>query len=87
MQRVLRYSKSVLRPHGRIAVLIGGYSERGRYQPLPHLLVERALREGLWLSCTEIIRLQHRNTSSRKVYRSSFIPGLHDQCLLFERWG
>ncbi len=85
MQLVLRNCRSVLNRHGKIAVLIGGYSHHGRYMPLPHLLVERARREGLWLACTEIIRLQYGNTSSTKTYRSSFIPGLHDQCLVFER--
>lgn len=58
---------------------------RGPYQPLPHLLVAAAMREGLTLACTEIIRLQYGNTSSKRSYRSSFIPGLHDQCLIFER--
>lgn len=85
MQLVLRNARSVLTRKGKIAVLIGGYSHRGRYMPLPHLLVERAARERLWLACTEIIRLQYGNTSSAKTYRSSFIPGLHDQCLVFER--
>ncbi|QDT57211.1 hypothetical protein Pan44_52780 [Caulifigura coniformis] len=84
MQTILRLAKGVLTPNGKIAVLIGNYSDRGRYQPLSHLLVERAIREGLWLACTEIIRWQHGNTSSRKQYRSSFIPGLHDTCLIFE---
>ena len=85
MQLVLRNCRSVLKPYGKIAVLLGGYSDRGRYQPLPHLLVERALRENLSMACTEIIRFQHGNTSSRKTYRSSFIPGLHDVCLVFQR--
>ena len=87
LQLVLLNCKSVLSQTGKIAVLIGGYSDRGRYQPLPQLLVERATREGLWPACTEIIRLQHGNTSSRKRYRSSFIPGLHDTCLVFEAVG
>jgi len=84
IQLVLKQCKTVLTPNGKIAVLIGGYSDRGRYQPLPHLIVERAIREDLWLACTEIIRFQHGNTSSTKQYRSSFIPGLHDTCLIFE---
>lgn len=87
MQTVLANCKSVLRPRGKIAVLIGGYSYHGRYQPLPQLLVERAIRIGLWPACTEIIRFQHGNTSSKKIYRSSFIPGLHDTCLIFEAIG
>ena len=84
MQLVLQLSKSVLTPGGKIAVLIGNYSDQGQYQPLSHLLVERAIREGLHMACTEIIRFQHGNTSSRKQYTSSFIPGLHDTCLIFE---
>lgn len=87
MQLVLRHCRSVLTKRGKIAVLIGGFSDRGRYQPLPQLLVERAIREGLWPACTEIIRLQYGNTSSSKRYRSSFIPGLHDTCLVFEAAG
>lgn len=84
MQLILRLSRSVLAPGGKIGVLIGNYSDQGQYQPLSHLLVERAIREGLWPACTEIIRFQHGNTSSRKQYKSSFIPGLHDTCLIFE---
>ena len=84
LQLVLRNARSVLAPGGRIAVLIGGYSDRGRYQPLPAVTIERAAREGLSMSCTEIIRLQHGNMSSRRSYSSSFIPGLHDQCLIFD---
>lgn len=84
LQLVLRLTKNVLNANGKIAVLIGGYSDHGKYQPLPQLLVERAIRENLWLACTEIIRFQHGNTSSKKTYQSSFIPGLHDTCLIFE---
>jgi hypothetical protein len=32
-----------------------------------------------------IIRFSHGASSSNKVYRSSFIPGLHDVCMVFER--
>ncbi|MBR9800430.1 hypothetical protein GYB59_01430 [bacterium] len=84
MQVILRVSQTVLRPRGKIAVLLGGYSDRGWYQPLPQLLVERALREGLWPAATEIIRFQHGSTSSRRRYDSSFIPGLHDTCVVYQ---
>lgn len=47
MQQVLKNCRKVLTRSGKIAVLIGGYSDHGRYQPLPHLLVERAIREDL----------------------------------------
>lgn len=85
MLKTLRNAKGVLTRRGKIAVLIGGYSERHVYQPLPQLLVASAAGEGLRMAATEIIRFQYGNTSSRKSYRSSFIPGLHDQCLVFER--
>ena len=39
---------------------------------------------GLRQHCTDIIRLSHGASSGRKVYRSSFIPGLHDVCMIFE---
>lgn len=84
LRLVLRNCRGVLTPNGKIAVLIGGYSERGVFQPLPHLTVAAAAHEGLRMAGTEIIRLQYGNTSSRKRYRSAFIPGLHDQCLVFE---
>jgi hypothetical protein len=32
-----------------------------------------------------IIRFSHGASSGRKVYRSSFIPGLHDACMIFEK--
>lgn len=84
LQALLRCCRSVLTPQGKIAVLIGGYADRGRYVPLPALTVGRACEEGLWPACTEIIRLQHGNTSSRQRYQSRFIPGLHDVCTVFE---
>lgn len=85
LRLVLRHSRSVLTRRGKIAILIGGYSDRGIFQPLPSLTVAAAAKEGLRMAGTEIIRLQYGNTSSKRVYRSSFIPGLHDQCLIFER--
>ncbi|MFV0443448.1 MAG: hypothetical protein ACK5Q5_07745 [Planctomycetaceae bacterium] len=84
LQLILRLARCQLTARGKVAILIGNFSDRGRYQPLSHLLVERAIREGLWMATTEIIRFQHGNTSSRKTYRSSFIPGLHDTCLIFQ---
>ncbi len=85
LQAVFRNARRVLSDRGKIAILIGGYTERGRYIPLAHLAMQRAMAEGLWPACTEIIRFQHGNTSSRKAYTSSFIPGLYDICLIFER--
>ena len=36
-------------------------------------------------ACTDIIRFSHGASSGKKVYRSSFIPGLHDVCMLFRK--
>ncbi|MEO1618701.1 MAG: hypothetical protein AAFV88_22820 [Planctomycetota bacterium] len=84
MDLVLQNCRSVLKPNGKIAVLIGGFSIKGRYQPLSQLIMSRAIEQGLWPATTEIIRFQHGNTSSRKTYERSFIPGLHDTCMIFE---
>lgn len=89
LQAVLVNCRDVLTERGRIAVLIGGFSDyngrRRRYIPLASLTQQVAAEAGLWPACTEIIRFQHGNTSSRRAYSSSFIPGLHDTCLIFER--
>jgi len=85
MEAVLQNCRKILTRNGKIAVLIGGYSEKGRYQPLSQLVMARAIEIGLWPATTEIIRFQHGNTSSRKTYQSSFIPGLHDTCMIFRK--
>lgn len=82
MTVVLQSSAGTLKPAGHIAVLIGGYFDGERHIPLPALTTNAAIRAGLWPASTEIIRFQHGNTSSRKSYRSSFIPGLHDTCIV-----
>jgi hypothetical protein len=33
----------------------------------------------------DIIWFAHGASSSRKIYRSSFIPGLRDVCMVFEK--
>jgi len=84
MGQVIQNCRGVLNRNGKIAILIGGYSERGRYQPLSQLIMAKAIEIGMWPATTEIIRFQHGNTSSRKSYQSSFIPGLHDTCMIFK---
>jgi hypothetical protein len=44
-----------------------------------------AFTAGLVQHCTDIIRFSHGASSSKKVYRSCFIPGLHDVCMIFEK--
>ena len=90
LKSVLANCRDVLSERGKIAVLIGGFSDydgqdRRRYIPLASLTQQVAAEAGLWPACTEIIRFQHGNTSSRRSYASSFIPGLHDTCMVFER--
>jgi hypothetical protein len=78
---------SVLAADGTIAILMGDYFDRQerRQMPVTHVTKKTCLELGLWPRCTEIIRFQHGNTSSSKTYGSSFIPGLHDTCLLMKR--
>lgn len=85
LRAVIRNCRDVLSPNGKIAILMGNYQDRGRHMPLTHFTMEAALKEHLWPACTEIVRLQHGNTSSRKAYSSSFIPNLHDVCMVFEK--
>lgn len=55
------------------------------FVPLTFHTKRLALAAGLVQHCTDIIRFGHGASSSRKVYRSSFIPGLHDTCMIFEK--
>jgi hypothetical protein len=75
-----------LAPGGKLAILMGDYSDRDAgYVPLVFYTKLLAFRLGLRQACTDIIRFSHGNSSSKKVYRSSFIPGLHDVCTVFEK--
>lgn len=83
---VIANCASVLTPHGRLAVLMGDYSDReAGFVPLVYHTKRLAFAAGLRQCCTDIIRFSHGASSSRKVYRSSFIPGLHDVCMIFEK--
>jgi hypothetical protein len=75
-----------LTPGGKLAILMGDYSDReAGFVPLVHWTKCLAFEAGLRQHCTDIIRFSHGNSSSKKVYRSSFIPGLHDVCMIFEK--
>lgn len=77
-----------LAPGGKLAVLMGDYSDREEgYVPLVFYTKLLAFRAGLRQHCTDIIRFSHGASSGRKVYRSAFIPGLHDVCMVFEKNG
>jgi len=71
---------------GRLAILMGDYRDReAGFVPLVHHTKSLAFEAGLRQCCTDIIRFSHGANSSTKVYRSSFIPGLHDVCMIFEK--
>jgi hypothetical protein len=75
-----------LDPGGKLAILMGDYCDREEGMvPLVFYTKLHAFRAGLKQHCTDIIRFSHGASSSRKVYRSSFIPGLHDVCMVFEK--
>lgn len=83
---LLRNCASTLLPGGKLVVLMGDYSDRDAgFVPLVFWTKYLCMKAGLRQCCTDIIRFSHGASSSRKVYRSSFIPGLHDVCMLFER--
>ncbi len=76
----------VLAPGGKFAILMGDYSDRtAGFVPLTYYTKQLAFEAGLRQASTDIIRFSHGASSSRKTYRSSFIPGLHDVCMVFER--
>ena len=72
-------------PGGKLAILMGDYNDReAGFVPLTYYTKQLAFAAGLSQCCTDIIRFSHGASSGRKVYRSSFIPGLHDVCMVFE---
>lgn len=82
----IRNCRGALKPGGKLAILMGDYSDRDEgYTPLVYHTKRLAFAAGLKQHCTDIIRFSHGNSSSKKVYRSSFIPGLHDVCAIFEK--
>lgn len=83
---LIRNCAGVLAPGGKLAVLMGDYQDReAGFVPLVYHTKRLAFDAGLKQHCTDIIRFSHGASSGRKVYRSKFIPGLHDTCVVFER--
>jgi hypothetical protein len=82
----IRNCARALKPAGKLAILMGDYNDaKDGFVPLVFYTKQFALRAGLKQHCTDIIRFSHGASSSKKVYRSSFIPGLHDVCMIFEK--
>ncbi len=85
-EQFIRNCGTALKPAGKLAVLMGDYQDReAGYLPLTFHTKRLAFASGLRQCCTDIIRFSHGASSSKKVYRSSFIPGLHDVCTIFEK--
>jgi hypothetical protein len=85
-QRLIANAAEALMPGGKLAVLMGDYCDReAGFVPLVYYTKRLAFRAGLRQCCTDIIRFSHGASSGRKVYRSSFIPGLHDVCVVFQK--
>ena len=75
-----------LLPGGKLAILMGDYNDRGAgFVPLVYWTKRLSMEIGLQQHCTDIIRFSHGASSSKKIYNSSFIPGLHDVCMIFEK--
>ena len=76
----------LLSPQGKFTILMGDYSDRETgFDSLTYYTKQLAFAAGLRQACTDIVRFSHGASSSRKTYRSSFIPGLHDVCMVFEK--
>jgi len=85
-RQFIRNCVGVLKTGGKLAVLVGDYNDReAGFIPLTYWTKRVAFECGLRQHCTDIIRFSHGASSSKKVYRSSFIPGLHDVCTIFEK--
>jgi len=82
----IRNAARALKPRGKLAILMGDYVDReAGFVPLCYHTKRLAFVHGLRQHCVDIIRFSHGASSSTKVYRSSFIPGLHDVCCIFEK--
>jgi hypothetical protein len=83
---LIRNCSQVLNSHGRIAILMGDYTDRETgFVPLVYHTKRLCFEAGLKQRCTDIIRFSHGASSGKKTYTSSFIPGLHDVCVMMER--
>lgn len=84
--RLIRASAQAVKPGKQLAILMGDYADREYgYLPLVYHTKRLAFAAGLRQAATDIIRFSHGASSGRKVYRSSFIPGLHDVCVVFTK--
>ncbi len=76
------YQTSLMRDAHRVRQITG---QRVIHRQFETDLFNARLGHLLTQHCTDIIRFSHGASSSKKTYRSSFIPGLHDVCMIFEK--
>lgn len=85
-RRFVVNAANALTPSGKLAILMGDYADReAGFVPLTYWTKHFAFEAGLRQCATDVVRFSHGASSGRKVYRSSFIPGLHDVCCIFEK--
>jgi hypothetical protein len=85
-RQFIRNCARVLKTGGKLAILMGDYSDRDAgFVPLTYWTKQLAFDACLRQCCTDIIVFSHGASSSKKVYRTSFIPGLHEVCMIFEK--
>jgi hypothetical protein len=84
LRLVFRNCRQVLEDGGRLAVLMGDGKHLGHYLGLPFRTMNAAAAEGFWLAAPEIVRFSHGTTSAGRAYSTSFIPRLHDVCLVLK---
>jgi hypothetical protein len=85
-RKLISTAAGTLVPGGRLAILMGDYSDReAGFLSLVFHTKRLAFESGLRQCATDIVRFSHGASSSHKVYRSSFIPGLHDVCTVFQK--
>jgi hypothetical protein len=83
---LLLQCEGVLTKEGHMAILMGDYSDRSEgFIPLVYHTQQLCFAMGLKQNDTQIIRFSHGASSSKKTYRRSFIPGLHDVCTVVEK--
>lgn len=87
IRTLLANSKQALTPRGRLAILMGDICRRGSYYALPFHVMQAAIDAGLELAAPEIIRFSHGASSTKKKYSTTFIPRLHDICLVLRPAG
>jgi hypothetical protein len=85
-RQFIRNSAAALKTGGKLAILMGDYCDREEgIVPLTFHTKRIAFECRLTQHSTDIIRFSHGASSSRKRYRSSFIPQLHDVCMIFDK--